>query len=32
VRTHLHRGRARLRELIAMTTGMSTTGRKEAAL
>ena len=37
VRTHLHRGRERLRELIAMTTGTSTvgmspTGPKEAAL
>jgi RNA polymerase sigma factor (sigma-70 family) len=37
VRTHLHRGRARMRDLIGSTTEMSTarisrTGRKEAAL
>jgi RNA polymerase sigma-70 factor (ECF subfamily) len=30
VRTHLHRGRARLRELIATTTGTKRMGRKEA--
>jgi RNA polymerase sigma-70 factor (ECF subfamily) len=33
VRTHLHRGRARLRELIGIAAGSTTgTGRREAAL
>jgi RNA polymerase sigma-70 factor (ECF subfamily) len=32
IRTHLHRGRARLRELIGTATAMSTSGGREAAL